>query len=457
MEEELQEEGQQDAGKESSSRLRSIERSPLRGAQAKVGVKRRSTTKRHSASAGTDRARRVRSRPKARRKRGSKRLLAFTVLIAIAIAVLFLLTTAFSTARLDLTLSSVELPIDGVFSAIREPAQSKDISYRRLPPFTEAREASITSVTRERQNTRAEGVAVLHNVNPSGESLDLVNRTRLQTEDGRIYRVIGDHTVPGGKKAKDGSFVSGTKEVKVEADSVGTKYNLLEAGTRLSVPGLSRYRGYADTYAVTKTRIVGGFSGERLIPDEDEDEVVRRQLRRDIEKTLRDSLAQSITNNSLTERVVFDGGVFIDFQSLENEQSDDSVLIREEGTLYAVSFREAELASLLSGYASSVSHSTPPMRVEVKDLSMKIEKRDDFDVISSTEFSFRLSGSATLFWDIDKTLFLNDVAGKTRVEAKDIIAGEYTQVKQVNNLSVFPAWRTSLPSNKDKIGVTVGY
>lgn len=376
----------------------------------------------------------------------------------IVVAVLFLLTTVFSTARIDLTLSSIdlELPIDGMFTAIREPAQSKDISYRRLPPFEEIREASISDVTRERQSTRAEGIVVVYNVNPSGEDLDLINRTRFVSEDDRQWRFVGKQTIPGGK-TKGGVFVPGSKEVKVEGDSVGSKYNLLEVGTRLTAPGLAPYREFADTHAITKTKIVGGFSGERFIPDATEEANARQRIRRDIEKVLRDSLAQSIANNSLSERVVFDGGVSVKFESLENKQNNDAVLIREKGTLYAISFRQAELASLLVKYTPSSAQLALPTRVEVKDLSMEIGKSDDFDVVSSTEFSFRLSGTAKLFWDVDEALFLSDIAGKTRSEVKDIIAREYSQVEKINSFTIFPAWRTSLPGNRNKIQVTVGY
>lgn len=452
----MENEESQEQEQENGNRLHAIERSRLRGAQqSRAGAKQRQAQRRTKRDVNE---RVERERPKRKRKpRSGKKVLIFFMFIAIL--VLFLLTTVFSTARLGITLSSISLPIDGVFAAIREPAQSKDITYRQFPPpITIVREASIANVIREQRNTRADGTVVLYNGNPSGEDLSLRNRTRLRAADGRIYRIIGKQVIPGGKTS-GGSFVPGSKEVKIEADAVGKTYDLLEIGTSLSIPGLyPRYKEHVDTHAVTKTKVVGGFSGERLIPDADEAATVREQLRRDIEKALRDSLAQSLANNSLSERIVFDEGVFITFESLDDQQKDDKVVILEEGTLYAVSFREIELASLLVKYASpSAQLPMPPARVETKGLSMEIEKRDEFDVVSSTEFSFRLSGSAKLFWDIDEALFLGDIVGKTRTEVNELITGEYSQVKKLSDLSIFPAWRTSLPGNEKKIEVKVGY
>ena len=340
------------------------------------------------------------------------------------------------------------------FHAVREPAQSKDISYQRLGAFEVTHEAPITSGTRERQNTRAEGTVILHNINPSGESLDLINRTRLQSENGKIYRLIGKHVIPGGKTT-GGTFVPGSKEVKIEANDFGDDFNLPNEGTRLSVPGLAKWKEFAGTYAVTSSRIVGGFSGERFIPNKDEEAKIRQQLQRDIEKKLRDELAQSVANNQLTKRTVFEEGIFIEFESLENEQNGNTAMIREKGTLHAIAFRETELAALLARYAPSSIQSVLPTRVKPKDFSMKIEKTDEFEIVSSTEFSFRLNGSADLCWDVDTALLTDDIAGKNRKEVADILTSEYAQVIQHATPEIFPAWRNTLPANKEKIEIDI--
>ena len=450
--EEMNEEVPSSEEGEGSKKLRAIERSGLRGAQGRSGPKKRPSVKtRQKRSAGEQSDQ---ERPKKRRKSnaGKKAAIFFTL---IAIIILFLLTTVFATARLDLTLSSVEVSVDGVFHAVREPAQSKDISYQQLGAFKATQEAPVTNITRERQNTRAEGTVVIYNVNPSGESLDLLNRTRLQSESGKIYRLIGKQVIPGGKTAS-GKFVPGSKEVKIEANSFGNDFNLLDKGTRLSVPGLAKWKEFAGTYATTSSKVVGGFSGERLIPDAEEEARVRQQLKRNIEEKLRDELAQSVANNSLSEQVVFEEGVFVSFESLENTQSSDAVMVREKGTLYAISFRETELAKLLVKYAPTSIQSVLPSQVkEAKGLSMKIEKSDEFDIVSSTEFSFRLSGSASLFWDIDTALLTSDITGKSREEVADILTNEYPQVTQHDTPSIFPAWRNTLPANKEKIQIEV--
>lgn len=87
---------------------------------------------------------------------------------------------------------------------------------------------------------QSQGVAVIHN--PSGKDLSLVNRTRLVSPDGRIYRLVGTGFVPAGKKIR----------VIIETDHAHFD---LGAGVKLSIPGLSRSEEFKDVYAITQENI----------------------------------------------------------------------------------------------------------------------------------------------------------------------------------------------------------
>lgn len=435
---------------EDENPLHSIERSNLSSAQSSDSVRKKPSSRKRSSDDILGGAK------KGNRRSGGKKRSIFVLLILIGAAIFFVSTT-FSKATVSLTLASSDVAIDGVFSAVREPAQVPDgISYSRRGPYEEVREAIVTNITKEPRSTHATGTVTVYN--PHTEELKLINRTRFQTADGRIYRLKGQQTVPAAKKSGD-EVVPGEKEVEVEGDVIGSAYNLTEKNVRLSIPGLANTPNFKEAYGVSKERIVGGFDGERFIPNEEEEKEKRAQLRIDIERELRDTLVQSLDNNSLKNRIVFENGIFIVYESLENEQRDDSVVLREKGTLYAVSFREAELATLLSQYASSgtVPQNVSPTNVEESGMTMELENREEFDIISSTEFRFRLSGSAKIFWNIDPLLFLSDIAGKDRSEIEEIVINQYPQITRINDISIFPLWRASLPGNRGKIQVDVSH
>ncbi|MDE0243295.1 MAG: hypothetical protein OYG31_01095 [Candidatus Kaiserbacteria bacterium] len=435
---------------EDENPLHSIERSNLSSAQSSDSMRKKPSSRKRS---GDDM---LGGSKKGSRRSGGKKRSIFVLIILIGVAVFFISTT-FSKATVSLTLASSEVAIDGVFTAVREPAQVPDgISYSRRGPYEEVREAIVTNITKEPRSTHAKGVVTVYN--PHTEELKLINRTRFQTNDGRIYRLKGQQTVPAAKKSGD-QAVPGEKEVEVEGDVIGSAYNLTEKNVRLSIPGLANTPNFKQAYGVSKDKIVGGFDGERFIPNEEEEKEKREQLRADIKRDLRDTLTQSLDNNSLKDRVVFENGVFIVYESLENEQRDDSVVLREKGTLYAISFREAELATLLAQYAPSeaIPQRVSPTNIEESGMTMELENQEEFDIVSSTEFRFRLSGGAKLFWNIDPLLFLSDVAGKDRSEVEEVVLNQYPQVTRINDISVFPIWRASLPGNRGKIQVDVNH
>ncbi len=436
---------------ENNGGLRSIERSNLSGAKNRTVARKKRVQPRVAEAP-------VRPKSGGRRRNGTiKRFIIFgTVLVG---TILLLISTVFSSAKLDLTLANADVQIDGIFSAVREPAQSKDISYSKLGPFTETKNATITDITREVQNTYAEGTIIVFNANRSGEKLDLVNRTRFQTEDGRLYRLSGKQVIPGGRTV-GGEFVPGRKEVTVVADKIGNGYNIEKKGERFSIPGLAKYKEFASSYAESKTKIVGGFSGERFIPDSKKEREMREELRKGMKKTVEEKLMEVLDTNTLSQKVVFSTGKFFTYESLENEQTDNGVIIQERVSLYAVSFRESDLAALLAE-SGTMPHDAPvtidPTSVDAKNLVMDIIGADDFDIVSSTEFKFRLRGSARVFWSIDETLFKMDIEGKTKNEVNAVRLEQYPQIINIHKISRFPVWRSSLPGKGEKITVNIRY
>ena len=430
--------------------LRSIERSKLSSAK-QSSARRKPVAKRRRPSG-------VRENGNGRKKHGVRKIIISGAVVLVLGIVL--LHTMFASATLTLTLASADVRIDGSFSAIREPAQSPDgISYSKIGPFSETKTATITNITRERQNTYAEGTIVVYNTNTGGENLNLVNRTRFLTDDNKLYRLNGRQVIPGGKSV-NGEFVPGRKEVKVIADKIGDGYNIPKSGVRFSIPGLAKYKQFSTSYAVSSTSIVGGFSGERFIPDPDEAEAKRKQLRKEIRSVLENELVEALDTNTLAKRVVFDTGRFITYESLPNEQSGNGVIIREQGELYAISFRERELAAFIVRFGSSSSSVIPsgttPGTVNVTNVGMTLETDEEFDIISSTEFDFTLKGDAEVFWDIDTPLFLSDIEGQKKITAEDIMLERYPQITK-QAISIFPPWRSSLPGNREKITLEIGH
>ena len=85
-------------------------------------------------------------------------------------------------------------------------------------------------------NAWATGTAFIHN--PSEEDLNLVNLTRLISDDGRVYRIMGECFVPANGRTM---VVIGTNHGHFD----------LAGGEILSIPGLSRYEQFFGVYVIT--------------------------------------------------------------------------------------------------------------------------------------------------------------------------------------------------------------
>ncbi len=429
--------------------LHSIERSNMRRSRRNNGDSQNGPQRRSPEAVA-----RMRHRRSTHRKRVFYRIV--IVLLLIASLILLLISTTFSNASLTVTLRSSDISIDGTFSASREPSRSGDISYSVRGPFVESAEKSLKPLREEPQFTKAEGTVTVYNTNTSGISLDLVNRTRFQTEDGRIYRLKGAQNIPGGKTIS-GEFNPGSKVLTIEADEVGGGYNIEEAGVRFSIPGLAKYETFSESYALSKTDIVGGFSGKKFIADDEEVLSTRDELREGIREKLLKELEGSLEEESLTNKFTFENGIFITYESLEDEQREGLIVIKEEGTLRSLVFSEEPFSGLLTKYSSNAPSGVLAKSINIEDLDITVEERDDFDIVSDVDLSFRVFGEAKLFWDVDEVLFSRDISGKSRPEVIDFIREEYPQIDTVDQIKIFPGWRSTVPQSSKKISLDKKY
>ncbi|MFZ2187835.1 MAG: hypothetical protein WAV46_04405 [Candidatus Moraniibacteriota bacterium] len=102
-------------------------------------------------------------------------------------------------------------------------------------------------------NQKAHGTVILYN-NYNTEPQSLVATTRLETADGKIFRLQGGVTVP----AMAGNE-SGAREATVIADQAGAEYNI--EATTFTIPGFKGGAKYDKFSAKSTKAMTGGGSG----------------------------------------------------------------------------------------------------------------------------------------------------------------------------------------------------
>ena len=122
------------------------------------------------------------------------------------------------------------------------------------------KEVTLTVATTGRSggtNQKARGIAVIAN-NYSAASQSLVATTRLETPDGKLFRLVRGVTVPG-MVTVAGQKEAGVIEAEVIADQAGSEYNI-DAAT-FTIPGFKGGPKYDGFSAKSTKAMTGGGSG----------------------------------------------------------------------------------------------------------------------------------------------------------------------------------------------------
>ncbi len=118
----------------------------------------------------------------------------------------------------------------------------------------------------EDSETKATGTVTIQNRHWD-QSQPLVEGTRFESEDGKIFRSENLIIVPS-RRYEGGEVVPGEIEVDVRADNPGEAYNI-DPG-EFTIPGLKGAASYQGVTAVSRESMIGGAIGERIVISEED-------------------------------------------------------------------------------------------------------------------------------------------------------------------------------------------
>ncbi|PIR69893.1 MAG: hypothetical protein COU47_00445 [Candidatus Niyogibacteria bacterium CG10_big_fil_rev_8_21_14_0_10_46_36] len=290
---------------------------------------------------------------------------------------------------------------------------------------------------------KASGKLTIYNEFSSDPQV-LVRRTRFETEDGKIYRIAEQVTVPGAN-VKDGTIEASSIEVIVYADEPGEEYNIGPA--EFTIPGFKGSPRFDKFYARSFAGMTGGFKGKtRVVTEKD-----AADLSSSLQTQLSEELKRQATNE-LPEGLLIPAGasrittIAKDFSADIGKPADQLTLnmsLRLDGL--AVSFETIE-AEIINKYLAK--DDTDPEAfdiVNVHDLSYSTEDVD-FDAGTMT---LRIQGLAHVAWHIDYDGLTSALAhADYRKQVR--IFSQYASIEEAA-ISFFPSWWRVFPNNTDKI------
>lgn len=346
---------------------------------------------------------------------------------------------AFSRAIIQVTLHQETKSIDTILKAGQSSLADLGLETIELK-VTKQKTAQASGV--EIVKDKASGTIVIYNTF-SSQPQTLIENTRFETSDGKIYRINKKITVPGAI-ISGGETEAGSIEAVVYADKSGDEYNI--GLSDFTIPGFKGGPRYEKFYARSKTPMTGGFEGERPVVKDGDFNSLKNLLEAEITTELMDEVSKQVPE----EFLMYEEASSISFKINQKVNQDiansNEFTLEETGTLFAYLLSEENLSKAL---AKKYLGEDMQQKVKVKNLSTL-----NFDLISENQLkniiSFKLSGEAIFIWVIDE-----EDLKEALVASSEDFENVFSSYPAIDNASILfkPSWWRFFPNTESRIRV----
>jgi hypothetical protein len=335
---------------------------------------------------------------------------------------------------------------DEIYKISLEP--EGDLGYETVS--TKKTMSSEISAEEEKEvSLKSSGKIIIYN-NFSTAPQRLINNTRFESLDGKIYRINNSIVVPGITNV-DGKKVPGSIETLVYADQPGSGYDLRVEDFKgdFTIPGFKGDPRYTSFYARLKEDITGGFVGtKRIVSEETKSKEIDS-----LKLKLKEQLLTEIYSIKSENYVLLEDFYFIDYKNLPDTPiDDDKVSIQIEGQIKAILFNNNKFSHYIAEKKGIDLKDSVVKFIPGQNFTSLIESKDQLDLSLEKTVNVIFDGEAFIKWDYDVEQLKKDLAGKKGADLKTIIM-KYNN--SLNNIQVIfrPVWTRYIPDSLDKINV----
>lgn len=324
-----------------------------------------------------------------------------------------------------------------------------DSSLNKIPAQLikiEDRLSSEFLTTGERQlNEKARGKITVFNAYSSSPQA-LVETTRFLSEDGKIFRLTKTIIIPGAK-IEEGQIVPSSIEVEVEADEVGSSYNI--GPTSFTIPGFKGSPKYNGFYGRSNSQMSGGSTEKvKVLTQEDFD-----KAKEGLWNNLRDKIKKEASEQTSEEFKLFEEAVSIQMaetkSSVEIGAKAENFTLNIKGAGKVLVFSQNDIIQLLKKDLAIEPEGKKELIVNNNSLNYKNIKAD-FD---KGQLSFKVQGEQEVVWKVDEQEIKEMIVGKSEEEIRQIFS-QRPEVEKIK-VSLWPFWVKKITTQTDRIKITV--
>jgi hypothetical protein len=365
------------------------------------------------------------------------------LLILIAVIIGFGLDKFTSKAVITITLKSESKDFQEVIE-LRPGIVSNDLSNQILAgekiELAKTHTIIVSATGVGRGGNRAKGEITVRN--SSEYATPLVQGTRFQSQDGKIYRSTKRIYIPSQSEG-------GTVKVEVVADEMGEKYNINPAA-EFTIPG---FKGTAwDTRLKTtaESGIFGGGNSEIKIATIDDLTAGRVKFEKELKEIIFKEIGLKYKEYIFPE----DGGsINIGLPDISHRvgQITDRIVFSGKGEFKIIGVKKDKLVNFVKDL---IADKNLKEKVNVRIAELDIENFRIIDSDAKLSYArIQVAGKVKTKSDIDVKQVVEQLKGKRLEEIKDILKNN----SAIGNAegSIWPFWNNSLPLNSDKIEIKV--
>ncbi|OHA46506.1 MAG: hypothetical protein A2541_00155 [Candidatus Taylorbacteria bacterium RIFOXYD2_FULL_36_9] len=383
------------------------------------------------------------------RKSLNPKLAIWIIAVICLLALFFGLSLVFSSATVIITPRTEKISFNNeTYITKLDSSAQTDLSFEVLN--VKQTEGQVVEATEEKEvSQKASGKIVIYN-NYSTVSQRLINKTRFEASNGKVYRINSSVIVPGLKKV-NGQTLPGSIEAVVYADQAGEDYNLKLADLAgdFKIPGFKGDPRYQGFYARLKTDITGGLIGKQRIVSND-----LRKVTEDLIKVkLKEQLLKELYAVKPENYLIFKDGYIINYSRLPDMVVDkNSVKINLEGNLSAVVFNSLKLSKYFAVKKIEGFDGLPTEFISTDSLIVLFKPEDLSSLGKNKTLEIKLTGEGIIKWQYDSEALKQDLVGKSEADFKNLMV-KYKN--SVSGIKVFfrPIWTRYFPDNINKIRI----
>lgn len=379
----------------------------------------------------------------------------FTILLLGGSAGIFVLGALFyfMLPSVEVTISPRTFSIDEVISiTISSDVATPNISTRVLPgqivADNETHSQQFTSTGREDIEERAIGNLRVFNEFSSAPQT-LVATTRFISQDGYLFRTTKTVVIPGAK-IEGGKIVASSTFVEVIAAEPGDDYNI-EPST-FSIPGFSGTPKFTAFYAESEKTMEGGFRGVATVATGDDILEAENTLMDAVAGRAADKLRANIPKGYFLAPGALEEDASVIQIDVEPGQRKDTFSGSVSVEARAVLFRTQDIDAVIDYYFDNVYNlKEGTILLAERQISYEFQERD----YVGGEFTINLVVSQEVAEDVNGQDIRESLVGKQEGEARSLLS-QYPGIEKAH-IRFWPFWVTEVPSNIEKVTVTVEY